>query len=104
MGKDLPGSSLVVGGDGRFFMRECTAIIIRMAAANKVRKLIVGQGGFLSTPAVSNLIRKRKTTGGFILTASHNPGGLRRTSGSSSTAPMEAPPLTPSPTGYSRAR
>merc|ERR1719348_37489 len=75
MGKDLPGSSLVVGGDGRFFMRECTAIIIRMAAANKVRKLIVGQGGFLSTPAVSNLIRKRNTTGGFILTASHNPGG-----------------------------
>ena len=29
----------------------------------------------MSTPAVSNVIRKRKTTGGIILTASHNPGG-----------------------------
>ena len=90
----------------------------RMAAANKVSKLIIGKGGFLSTPAVSNLIRfpchhqhclthhqpswssllpssspkyiryliivtksittpidrKHSTTGGFILTASHNPG------------------------------
>jgi len=73
--KDLEGSTLVVGGDGRFFMTECTEIIIRMAAANKVSKLIVGKGGFLSTPAVSNLIRKHSTTGGFILTASHNPGG-----------------------------
>ena len=75
MEKDLEGSVLVVGGDGRFFMDTCTSIIIRMCAANKVSKLIVGQGGFLSTPAVSNLIRKRKTSGGFIMTASHNPGG-----------------------------
>merc|ERR1719414_2028659 len=56
-------------------MTECTEIIIRMAAANKVSKLIVGKGGFLCTPAVSNLIRKHSTTGGFIMTASHNPGG-----------------------------
>jgi len=75
LGDDLPGSTLVVGGDGRFFMDTCTDIIIKIAAANKVSKLIVGKGGFLSTPAVSNLIRKHKTTGGFILTASHNPGG-----------------------------
>ena len=27
--KDLEGSTLVVGGDGRFFMTECTEIIIR---------------------------------------------------------------------------
>eukprot|EP00092_Neocalanus_flemingeri_P031038 GFUD01033718.1.p1 GENE.GFUD01033718.1~~GFUD01033718.1.p1 ORF type:complete len:563 (-),score=165.78 GFUD01033718.1:500-2188(-) len=73
--KDLPGATLVVGGDGRFYMDTCTDIIIKVAAANKVSKLIVGKGGFLSTPAVSNLIRKHKTTGGFILTASHNPGG-----------------------------
>ena len=32
-------------------------LLFRMAAANKVSKLIVGKGGFLSTPAVSNLIR-----------------------------------------------
>lgn len=37
--------------------------------------MIVGKGGILSTPAVSCIIRKRKTTGGIILTASHNPGG-----------------------------
>jgi len=75
LGNDLHGATLVVGGDGRFFMDTCTDIIIKMSAANKVSKLIVGQGGFLSTPAVSNLIRKHKTTGGFIMTASHNPGG-----------------------------
>jgi len=73
--KQLKGSTLVVGGDGRYFMDTCTSIIIKICAANQVSKLIVGKGGFLSTPAVSNLIRKRKTTGGFILTASHNPGG-----------------------------
>merc|ERR1719452_416283 len=75
MEKSLEDSVLVVGGDGRFFMDTCTSIIIQMCAANRVSKLIVGQGGFLSTPAVSNLIRKRKTSGGFIMTASHNPGG-----------------------------
>jgi len=75
LGNELPGSTLVVGGDGRFFMDKCTDTIIKMCAANKVSKLIIGQGGFLSTPAVSNLIRKHQTTGGFIMTASHNPGG-----------------------------
>ena len=47
-----------------------------MAAGNRVSRLIVGQGGFMSTPAVSNVIRKYKADGGFILTASHNPGVL----------------------------
>ncbi len=45
-----------------------------MAAGNRVSRLIVGQGGFMSTPAVSHVIRKYKADGGFILTASHNPG------------------------------
>jgi phosphoglucomutase len=40
-----------------------------------VSKLLIGQNGILSTPAVSCLIRKYKTTGGIVLTASHNPGG-----------------------------
>ncbi len=35
----------------------------------------MGKDGILSTPAVSCIIRKRKATGGIILTASHNPGG-----------------------------
>lgn len=69
------GKTYVVGGDGRFFNAEAIGTIIRMAAANGVAWLIVGQGGILSTPAASNLIRKHGADGGFILSASHNPGG-----------------------------
>lgn len=71
----LDGISLVVGGDGRFYNREAIHTIIRMAAANGIGELIVGQGGILSTPAASHLIRKNHTDGGIILSASHNPGG-----------------------------
>lgn len=67
--------SLVVGGDGRFWNRSAVQRILRMAAANGFRELIVGRGGLLSTPAVSCLIRKYRTDGGIILSASHNPGG-----------------------------
>lgn len=70
------GKSLVIGGDGRFFNREAIQIMLKMAAANGVAKVIVGQGGLLSTPAVSNLIRQYHTDGGFVLSASHNPGGI----------------------------
>ncbi len=71
----LKGSTLVLGGDGRFYNREAIKIILRMAAANGVSKVLLGQGGILSTPAVSHLIRKYKALGGIILSASHNPGG-----------------------------
>lgn len=66
---------LVIGGDGRYFNREATRIIIRMALANGYLKLIVGRGGILSTPAVSNLIRFVGADGGLVLSASHNPAG-----------------------------
>jgi phosphoglucomutase len=69
------GASLVVGGDGRFFNEQAIGTIIRMAAANNVGRVIVGEHGILSTPAASNLIRKRGAAGGIILSASHNPGG-----------------------------
>ena len=72
---DLKGATLIVGGDGRYFNREAIQIIISMAAANQVGKLLIGQSGVLSTPAVSHLIRKNKALGGIILSASHNPGG-----------------------------
>lgn len=39
--------------------------------------MIIGQRGLISTPAVSNLIRSNKVLGGIILTASHNPGGIK---------------------------
>ena len=45
-----------------------------MAAANGVRRVVIGQGGLLATPAVSNLIRRIAAAGGIIMTASHNPG------------------------------
>ncbi|MCO6048589.1 alpha-D-glucose phosphate-specific phosphoglucomutase [Mesorhizobium sp. RP14(2022)] len=69
------GQTLVVGGDGRFLNREVIGKVIAMAAANGFGRAVVGQGGILSTPATSNVIRKRKAFGGFILSASHNPGG-----------------------------
>ncbi len=71
----IEGKDLVVGGDGRFFNDDAIQIILRMAAANGAAKCIVGQGGILSTPAASHLIRLRKAGGGLILSASHNPGG-----------------------------
>lgn len=72
----VTGKSLVVGGDGRYFNAEAIQTILRMAAANGVARAIVGQGGLLSTPAASNLIRQRGADGGLILSASHNPGGI----------------------------
>ncbi len=70
------GKTFVVGGDGRYFNKQAIQTIIKMAAANGVAKLIIGQNGLLSTPAASHLIRLNKTDGGFILSASHNPGGI----------------------------
>ncbi|MCF8177881.1 MAG: alpha-D-glucose phosphate-specific phosphoglucomutase [Sulfuritalea sp.] len=67
--------TLVLGGDGRYYNREAIQIILRMAAANGFGKVLVGQGGILSTPAASCVIRKYQCFGGIILSASHNPGG-----------------------------
>ncbi|MDH4456648.1 MAG: alpha-D-glucose phosphate-specific phosphoglucomutase [Candidatus Methylopumilus sp.] len=70
------GATLTLGGDGRHYNREAIQIILKMAAANGFGRVLVGQGGILSTPAVSCIIRKHKTFGGIILSASHNPGGV----------------------------
>lgn len=70
-----PGSSLLVGGDGRFFNKEAIQVIVRMAAANGFDRVLVGHCGIMSTPAASAVIRKHKLFGGIILSASHNPGG-----------------------------
>ncbi|OGT36539.1 MAG: alpha-D-glucose phosphate-specific phosphoglucomutase, partial [Gallionellales bacterium RIFOXYD2_FULL_52_7] len=69
------GATLVLGGDGRYYNREAIQIILKMAAANGFGRVLVGQGGILSTPAASCVIRKYATFGGIILSASHNPGG-----------------------------
>ena len=72
---ELRGGTLVLGGDGRFYNREAVQTIIRMAAAHGISKVLVGRDGLLSTPAASAVIRKQRTQGGIILSASHNPGG-----------------------------
>lgn len=72
----VEGKTLVLGGDGRYFNDRAAQVILRMAAASGAKKIIVGQGAILSTPAASNLIRKRGTDGGIIMSASHNPGGI----------------------------
>ncbi|MEO5374185.1 MAG: alpha-D-glucose phosphate-specific phosphoglucomutase [Alphaproteobacteria bacterium] len=69
------GQTLVVGGDGRFLNRHAIQVILKMAAANGFGRVLVGQGGILSTPAASCVIRKHKAFGGLVLSASHNPGG-----------------------------
>lgn len=70
------GRRFVVGGDGRYFNAQAIQTILKMAAANGAAEVIVGQGGLLSTPAASHLIRLNGTDGGLILSASHNPGGI----------------------------
>lgn len=69
------GSTLVIGGDGRYYNDTVIQLIIKISAANGIKKLIIGRNGILSTPATSHVIRIRGATGGIILTASHNPGG-----------------------------
>lgn len=73
--EDYKNGLLVLGGDGRYFNREAAQIIIKIAAGNGVGKILVGKEGILSTPAVSAVIRKQKANGGFVMSASHNPGG-----------------------------
>jgi phosphoglucomutase len=69
------GKTLVLGGDGRYYNRHAVQVIVKMAAANGVARIVLGQGGILSTPAASCVIRKHKADGGIILSASHNMGG-----------------------------
>jgi len=72
---ELKDQLLILGGDGRFYNKQAIQIILKIAAANGVKHVMVGKNGILSTPAVSYLIRKNKAAGGIILSASHNPGG-----------------------------
>ncbi|MGH8447413.1 MAG: alpha-D-glucose phosphate-specific phosphoglucomutase [Solimonas sp.] len=72
---ELKGGTLVIGGDGRFHNRDAIQVTAAIAAANGIARLIIGQGGLLSTPAASHLIRIRQAAGGLLLTASHNPAG-----------------------------
>ena len=72
---DLSDKTLLLGGDGRFYNDIAIQKILKIAAANGLKKMVVAQNGFISTPAGSVVIRKYKLSGGFTLSASHNPGG-----------------------------
>jgi len=72
---DLNTKSFLVGGDGRYYNKVAIQKIIKIAAANNVKKLYIGKDGLVSTPAGSHIILEHKLNGGLILTASHNPGG-----------------------------
>merc|ERR1719203_1427381 len=75
----VEGGTLVVSGDGRYWNDKAIQIIIKMAFANGVATVWCGTDGLLSTPATSAVIRARGEGfvpfGGFICSASHNPGG-----------------------------
>jgi phosphoglucomutase len=72
---NLQEKTFLVGGDGRFYNNIAIQKIIKIAAANKVKKLLIAKNGYISTPAGSVVIRKNHLNGGLILSASHNPGG-----------------------------
>ena len=73
--EECEGQTIVLGGDGRYYNREAIQVIMKMAAANGIGRILVGKGGIMSTPAASAIIRQYKAYGGIILSASHNPGG-----------------------------
>lgn len=73
---DVKNKQLVIGGDGRYFNDTALQIILKMAIASQVKTILIGQNGYMSTPALSLEIRQRHFNGGIILTASHNPGGI----------------------------
>jgi len=79
-GVPVKDGTLVVSGDGRFWNPEAIQIIIKMAFASGVGTVWCGTQGLLSTPATSAVIRTRGKGfvpfGGFICSASHNPGGI----------------------------
>ena len=78
-GSDIENETLVIGGDGRYYNPEATQVILKIAAANGVKRVWIGQHGLYSTPAASAVVRERgpsymKAFGAFILSAAAQPG------------------------------
>lgn len=48
----------MIGGDGRYYNDTAIQLVIKMALAQGFSKILIGQNGILSTPAVSNIIRE----------------------------------------------
>lgn len=75
LGEEAKGKTIGLGGDGRYYNKEATQIILKLAAGAGIKKVLVGKDAIMATPAMSALIRRRKLYGGLIMSASHNPGG-----------------------------
>ena len=56
-------SSVVVAGDGRYYNTEAIQTIAKLLAANGIKNIWIPQGGIMSTPAVSAVIRRRTGKG-----------------------------------------
>ena len=68
------GETLVIGGDGRYYNDVVIQKAIKIAAANGFGRVLVGQGGLLSTPAASHVIRHRSRTASSSGRRSRRPG------------------------------
>ncbi|MFL1781168.1 Phosphoglucomutase [Candidatus Hepatincolaceae symbiont of Richtersius coronifer] len=68
--------TFVIGGDGRYYTKQALNIIVSIGIANGAKQILIAKNALLSTPSASNIIRKYKLDFGFILSASHNPGGI----------------------------
>ena len=64
----IEGGVLILGGDGRFGNKDAIDVILRMAAAHGVKKVITTLNGILSTPAASHLIRIQNAVGAVSYT------------------------------------
>ena len=64
----------MLGGDGRFFNREATQIVLKIAAANGFGELWSAARHSVDSCSIGRDPRKT-AFGGIILSASHNPGG-----------------------------
>lgn len=76
---DVRGGTMLVAGDGRYFCDDAIKKIVAIAAGNGVGRVWIAKDGLATTPACSAIMRLRENGiafGGFILTASHNPGGI----------------------------
>lgn len=60
------GKTLILGGDGRYFSGPAIQVIMKMAIANQFGRIVVGQNGILSTPALSHLIVKKARSVGWL--------------------------------------
>jgi phosphoglucomutase len=63
LGDEVSGQTLGLGGDGRYYGKEAAQIIIKLAAGNGFKRVVVGRDALMATPAMSALIRQRKLYG-----------------------------------------